>query len=168
MSITLDMWLAKVWAYTDSLRAQGYKVAMGTILPQYNINGSAYMTEFTRRRPLANAAIRAAVGAHIDAVIDFAADPTIGPDSAAANRLSILMDCTQCFRPGYDVDHLWTRRRQAACRADQRDCVAAGSHSGRSWEASSADREFPRFASLRRVFRRHFRIGHVQRNLLIK
>jgi lysophospholipase L1-like esterase len=85
MSITLDMWLAKVWAYTDSLRAQGYKVAMGTILPQYNINGSAYMTEFTRRRPLANAAIRAAVGAHIDAVIDFAADPTIGPDSAAAN-----------------------------------------------------------------------------------
>jgi hypothetical protein len=85
MAITLDMWLAKVWAYTDSLRAQGYKVAMGTILPQYNVNSSAYMTEFTRRRPLANAAIRAAVGAHIDAVIDFAADPTIGPDSAAAN-----------------------------------------------------------------------------------
>ena len=85
MAISLDMWLAKVWAYTDSLRAQGYKVAMGTILPQHNVNGSAYMTEFTRRRPLANAAIRAAVGAHIDAVIDFAADPTIGPDSAAAN-----------------------------------------------------------------------------------
>ena len=84
LSVTLDMWLAKVWAYTDSLRAQGYKVAMGTILPQ-NINGTAYMTEFNRRRPIANAAIRAAVGTHIDAVIDFAADPTIGPDAAAKN-----------------------------------------------------------------------------------
>jgi lysophospholipase L1-like esterase len=85
LSVTWQMWLAKVWAYTDSLRAQGYKVAMGTILPQ-NINGIAYMTEFNRRRPLANAAIRAAVGTHIDAVIDFAADPTIGPDAAAQNK----------------------------------------------------------------------------------
>jgi lysophospholipase L1-like esterase len=85
MSITVDMWLAKVWAYTDSLRAQGYKVAVGTILPQHGVNGTAYIAEFTRRRPIANAAIRAAVGKHIDAVIDFAANPTIGPDSAAQN-----------------------------------------------------------------------------------
>jgi lysophospholipase L1-like esterase len=84
-AVTLDMWLAKVWAYTDALRAQGYKVALGTVLPQYNSN-SAYMAEFNRRRPLANAAIRAAVGAHIDAVIDFAANPTIGPDAAAQNK----------------------------------------------------------------------------------
>jgi len=86
MSVTVDMWLAKVWAYTDSLRAQGYKVAVGTILPQCCINSASYITEFTRRRPIANAAIRAAVGKHIDAVIDFAADPTIGPDSAALNK----------------------------------------------------------------------------------
>jgi hypothetical protein len=47
MSVTVDMWLAKVWAYTDSLRAQGYKVAVGTILPQHGVNGTAYIAEFT-------------------------------------------------------------------------------------------------------------------------
>jgi hypothetical protein len=37
------------------------------------------------RRVDVNAAIRAAVGSRIDAVADYAADPVMGPDSAACN-----------------------------------------------------------------------------------
>lgn len=85
LSVTLDMWLAKLWTYTDQLRAEGFKVAVGTILPQCCHTSTAFQTEFARRRPLANAAIRAAVGLHIDAVIDFAADSRFGDDADATD-----------------------------------------------------------------------------------
>jgi hypothetical protein len=86
-AVTTQHWLNKLWAYTDSMRAKGYKVAVGTILPQYSASRPSFSTEFNRRRNLeANPAIRAAVGVHIDAVIDFAADPVMGPDSAAQNK----------------------------------------------------------------------------------
>ena len=83
-AVTTAIWLGKVWAYTDSMRAKGYKVAMGTILPRYDGSRPAFTAEFNRRRNQeANPGIRAAVGVHIDAVIDFAADPVMGPDAAA-------------------------------------------------------------------------------------
>jgi hypothetical protein len=83
---TTAQWLTKVWAYTDALRAKGYKVAVGTVLPQYWPDNPSFEVEFNRRRnDEANPAIRAAVGTHIDAVIDFAADPVMGPDAAARN-----------------------------------------------------------------------------------
>ncbi|NUT00784.1 MAG: SGNH/GDSL hydrolase family protein [Sphingomonas sp.] len=84
--VTTQAWLDKLWIYTDAMRARGYKVAVGTILPQYNAN-AAYTAEFNRRRrDEANPGIRAAVGKHVDAVIDFAADPSMGPDSAAQDK----------------------------------------------------------------------------------
>ena len=75
--------LRKLFAYTDALRSRGTKVAVATILPEYHPQNPRYEITFNRRRADANAAIRAAVGNHIDAVIDFAADPAMGPDSAA-------------------------------------------------------------------------------------
>jgi hypothetical protein len=78
-----NYFLRKLFAYSDELRARGIKVAVATILPEYHPENPAYDAIFSKRRTDANAAIRAAVGTHIDAVIDFAADPVMGPDSAA-------------------------------------------------------------------------------------
>ena len=80
-----DSWTAGLFGYTDRLRAKGYKVALGTILPQYHATNPNYDAIFNGRRAVVNDAIRGAVGTHIDAVIDFAADPVMGPDSAARN-----------------------------------------------------------------------------------
>ena len=77
-------WANALWAYTDKLRAQGFKVAVATLLPR--IAGSATnQAPFNARRAEVNAMIRAAVGAHTDAVIDYAADPRIGDDDDAKN-----------------------------------------------------------------------------------
>jgi lysophospholipase L1-like esterase len=78
-------WLDAVFAYTQALRAQGYKVAVGTVLPRI-ISGDPTKTALhNSRRAVANAAIRAAVGVKIDAVFDFAANTTIGDDADASN-----------------------------------------------------------------------------------
>jgi lysophospholipase L1-like esterase len=75
----------ELFAYTDAMRAAGIKVAVGTILPEHLElpNNPNYTARFNARRAEINAALRRAVGTRIDAVIDFAADPIIGPDSAA-------------------------------------------------------------------------------------
>lgn len=78
-----EYFLRKLFSYTDELRARGIKVAVATILPEYHPANPQYDAIFNRRRADANAAIRSAVGTRIDAVIDFAADPLMGPDSAA-------------------------------------------------------------------------------------
>jgi hypothetical protein len=85
---TAAQWLTQLWTYTDALRAKGYKVAVGTVLPRCGSpDGATFDTEHNRRRnTVANPGIRAAVGTHIDAVIDYAADPVMGPDSAPCNR----------------------------------------------------------------------------------
>lgn len=85
---TADTWLARLWGYVATLKAKGYKVAVGTILPQYQPNSPVanYTAEFNARRKVVNTAIKAAVGSKIDAVIDFAADPVIGPDAAAQDK----------------------------------------------------------------------------------
>lgn len=84
-SPTTQAWLDKLWAYTDTFRARGIKVAVGTVLPQYLPTNPTYNLTFSQRRAAANSAIRQAVGSRIDAVIDFAADPVMGPDEAARN-----------------------------------------------------------------------------------
>lgn len=76
-------WFNNIWAYTDALRAQGIKVAMGTLLPK-GPPVSDYVS-FNTYRANANTTIRAAVGTHIDAVIDFAANSTIGDDADGSN-----------------------------------------------------------------------------------
>ena len=80
-----DAYLTNLFAYTDKFRARGIKVAVGTILPQYIASNPTYNTVFNARRADVNKGIRAAVGGRIDAVIDFASDPTMGPDEAARN-----------------------------------------------------------------------------------
>ena len=82
---TVEGWTASLLSYADTLRAKGYKVALGTILPQYHADNPTYDKIFNSRRAVVNESIRNAVGTHIDAVIDFAADPVMGPDSAAKN-----------------------------------------------------------------------------------
>jgi len=88
-----NYFLRKLFAYSDGLRAQGIKVAVATILPEYHPENPPYDAIFSKRRAEANAAIRAAVGTHIDAVIDFAADPVMGPD-VAARDVSLYRDGT--------------------------------------------------------------------------
>jgi GDSL-like Lipase/Acylhydrolase family len=88
-----DYFLSKLFAYSDELRAHGIKVAVATILPEYHPGNASYDVIFNKRRAEANAAIRAAVGIHIDAVIDFAADPVMGLDSAAKDA-SLYRDGT--------------------------------------------------------------------------
>lgn len=85
--------LRNLFAYTDAVRRHGIKVAVATVLPEYHVDNPAFDAIFSRRRVEANAAIRAAVGSHIDAVIDFAADPIMGPDSAAKD-LALYRDGT--------------------------------------------------------------------------
>jgi hypothetical protein len=88
-----DYFLHQLFAYSDDLRAHGIKVAVATILPEYHPENPPFDVIFSKRRAEANAAIRAAVGTHIDAVIDFAADPVMGPDAAAKN-VSLYRDGT--------------------------------------------------------------------------
>ena len=77
-----------LFAYTDPMRAAGIKVAVGTILPEHLElpNNPNYTARFNKRRGEINAMLRRAVGSRIDAVIDFAADPVIGPDAAALDK----------------------------------------------------------------------------------
>lgn len=79
------VWLTALWDYVAGIRATGAKVAVGTILPICLPESPDYTTRHKAMRPDANAGIRAAVGTHIDAVMDYAADPTIGPDAAACD-----------------------------------------------------------------------------------
>ena len=73
-----SMFLDPYAAFCDSMRAAGFKVAIGTALPgtRRNVNTN---------REYANPVIRSWVGSHVDAVFDFAADPVMGPDAAALN-----------------------------------------------------------------------------------
>jgi lysophospholipase L1-like esterase len=82
--------LNEMFAYTDQLRALGMKVAVGTVLPLNNPAADALSPGYTarhntRRNTEVNPSIRSAIGTHIDAVFDFAADNRIGDDADALN-----------------------------------------------------------------------------------
>lgn len=89
-----DAWFSALTTHIANLRAavSGVKIAVMTLPPK---TGDA---TYTSRRPAANDLIRKAEGVEIDRVIDFAAHPTMGPDSAAsdANLFSsnIAVGCT--------------------------------------------------------------------------
>ncbi|WP_198355503.1 SGNH/GDSL hydrolase family protein [Sphingomonas sp. MA1305] len=80
-----DLWLNALWAYVATVRASGAKVAVGTVLPICVAGFPQYVATHNARRAIVNPAIRQAVGTRIDAVIDFAADPDMGPDTAACD-----------------------------------------------------------------------------------
>ncbi|WP_193752998.1 SGNH/GDSL hydrolase family protein [Sphingomonas endophytica] len=79
-------WLDALWSYVAAVKATGAKVAVGTILPICMPSMPDYDNRHKTRRPVVNAAIRAAVGTKIDAVYDLAADPVMGPDAAACDK----------------------------------------------------------------------------------
>jgi hypothetical protein len=81
---TTQQWLDALWGYTDTLRGEGYKVAVATVLPRV-AGAPANQVPFNTRRAEVNTAIRNAVGTHIDAVIDYAANTTIGDDADATD-----------------------------------------------------------------------------------
>lgn len=89
-----DAWFSALTTHIANLRAAlpSVKVAVMTLPPK---TGDA---TYTSRRPAANDLIRKAEGVEIDRVIDFAANPVVGPDSAAvdANLFSsnIAVGCT--------------------------------------------------------------------------
>jgi lysophospholipase L1-like esterase len=83
---TPEDWLNALWDYVARVKATGAKVAIGTVLPVYFENSPFVTNLHNGRRHIVNAAIRSAVGSKIDAVIDFAADPVIGPDVAARDK----------------------------------------------------------------------------------
>jgi hypothetical protein len=75
---------AGLWAYTDALRASGIKVALMTEVSVCNGGaGASNVIAHNTKRAIVNADIRAAVGVHIDAVIDLAANALIGTDAAS-------------------------------------------------------------------------------------
>lgn len=88
---SVDSWLASLWSYSAAVKATGAKVVICTVLPIYIPSNPTYTTIHNSRRVIANAAIRAAVGTRIDAVVDFAADPVMGPDGAARDN-SLYID----------------------------------------------------------------------------
>ncbi len=72
-------------AYCDARRTAGWTVVVVTITPQIDAT-------FNTRRGIVNTEIRLwttngsiVPGKHADAICDFAADPTMGPDAAASN-----------------------------------------------------------------------------------
>jgi hypothetical protein len=71
-------WCADMAAYCDARRAAGFKVALGTMPPRTDATHNAI-------RALVNVIYRTWVGVHVDAIIDYAADPVMGPDAAASD-----------------------------------------------------------------------------------
>lgn len=76
---------SQIAAYCDARKAANpsLKIVVATILP--NNSAADGGAAFNSGRAVCNPLIRGFVGVHCDAVSDFAADPTIGPDSAANN-----------------------------------------------------------------------------------
>ncbi|MBW6527223.1 SGNH/GDSL hydrolase family protein [Sphingomonas sp. RHCKR7] len=79
-------WLEQLFRYTARFKAAGVTVAVGTLLPVNMPDQPRYTSLHNERRQTVNAELRAAVGHEIDAVIDFAADPVMGPDTAPLDK----------------------------------------------------------------------------------
>jgi lysophospholipase L1-like esterase len=77
--------LANYANYLDARRLVFGKVVVCTILPSTSPDVGG--VSFSSWRSTVNATIRTWPGSHCDAVADFAADATMGPDAAAADTL---------------------------------------------------------------------------------
>lgn len=86
-------WCTNLAAYLDKRRAAGWYVVLCNVLPRT-------APGFAAERATANATIAGWVGTHCDAICDFAADPTMGPDAAAANT-SLYSDGTHPTDSGH-------------------------------------------------------------------
>lgn len=84
--------------YCDDMRAVGYKVLLCTQLAQDG--NTSYGAAHNASRSYLDPVVRAAVGSRIDACMDWAADPILGPDSAAFGANT---SPTACYR---DYVHL--------------------------------------------------------------
>jgi hypothetical protein len=80
--VSASAYLSTLYSVTDQIRALGAKVVICTILPKSSA-WSGYLTHNAYRATL-NAQLRLDVGIKFDALADFAADPNIGQDAAAA------------------------------------------------------------------------------------
>jgi lysophospholipase L1-like esterase len=69
---------ATVATLGDRWRALGAKFIIGTVLPCTAVGANALRNGY-------NTIVRGYVGTHCDAIADYASDPTMGPDAAAAN-----------------------------------------------------------------------------------
>lgn len=78
--------LAALATYLDARRTAGMKVVICTLLPSTIVG-------FNTERNACNAVISGWVGSHCDALCDFGADATMGPDAAASNT-SLYVDGT--------------------------------------------------------------------------
>jgi hypothetical protein len=76
----VDTFWSNLQSYVAARRAAGWKkIVLYTLTPRNGVAG------YNSNRNAANVLIRASAGTVCDAVVDIAADPTLGPDSAAAN-----------------------------------------------------------------------------------
>lgn len=79
--------IAKLATYLDARRAAGWqKILQSTIMSREAATIGAYSkAQFDTYRASVNSAIRSWVGTRIDAVVDFAADSTMGQNTSSAN-----------------------------------------------------------------------------------
>jgi hypothetical protein len=78
VSLGSSTWLSNLGAYLDARVAAGWTVALCTPTP-------ATTSGFNTQRALVLSTMRGWVGTKCTAIIDFAADATMGPDAAASN-----------------------------------------------------------------------------------
>lgn len=75
--------LTALASFLDARRAAGWKVVATTVLARLDQSDGG--TQFNLDRATVNSTIRTWVGTHCDAVADWAADPTMGTDTAPNN-----------------------------------------------------------------------------------
>lgn len=89
----------QLFAYYDTMKAAtGCATGGITILPN---GANAQLAVFNARRAIVNAAMRATVGTHLDFVVDFASDPTMGVDNSFALHAADWQDSTHPSVLGY-------------------------------------------------------------------
>lgn len=81
VSLGTSTWLTNLASYLDARRGAGWLVALITPTPQTAGVGPG----FNAARATILPTIRAWTGVHCDAIADFAAEATMGPDAAASN-----------------------------------------------------------------------------------
>ena len=91
--------LSNLSAFCDARRAAGWKVVLHTVLARVDAGDGGAL--FNSDRHTVNAAIRTWVGTHCDAVADWAADATMGTDTAPNVGTSVFDAAIQSGGSGY-------------------------------------------------------------------
>lgn len=91
-------YITQLRAYCSARVAAGWTLLLCTILP---VNGNA---TFNSRRAVVNADIRANMAAYgATAIVDFAADPTMGPDDSQTTNPTLWVDVTHPNAAGHAI-----------------------------------------------------------------